>query len=253
MRKQEIAFFPVIFPDESLDSCVRRFYQLSGETNLQRVSRRLYGRPCFLRASTVQDVRHLADLIPGDSDLIFKKLLSDHTHHRFTRRFLLPDKNNHRQKSTDILSSSISSFRCKACDEENLKAHGVAYYLRYHSVPGVNCCWKHAIYLGSIGDNASLQDVAYADFCRKILQEELPEFTPEQLVKILNFEGGNRGLYDGSKSAREAEIGLDNSVAGSNDGHYYNRKKILLRSVIQIFSTFEEFSERAFKYFESNI
>jgi hypothetical protein len=154
-----LAFFPPVFPDESLYSLLTRYHRLSGHFSPQQSLRELFGHSGRVVMSDLPSgLQALANVIPGmvwttdrliDETTLFpyfSPYLSDRQV-ICARRAMAGTTASGLKMLLGLLASRLGGRNrlrfCEQCRQRDADERGVAYWHRVHQLPGVWLCPFH--------------------------------------------------------------------------------------------------------------
>ncbi|MFC4929284.1 TnsD family Tn7-like transposition protein [Massilia sp. GCM10023247] len=161
-----LAFFPPVFPDESLYSLLARYHRLSGHISQQQSLRELFGHPGRVVMSDLPSgLQALANVIPGmvwTTDRLidemtlfpyFSPYLSDRQVIS-ARRAMAGSTASGLKMLLGLLASRLGGRNrlrfCERCRQRDTDERGLAYWHRVHQLPGVWFCPLHGCALAEL-------------------------------------------------------------------------------------------------------
>lgn len=154
-----LAFFPSVFPDESLYSVLTRYHRLSGHSSSQQSLRELFGHSGRVVMSDLPSgLQALASVIPGmvwttdrliDETTVFPYFTSFLSVRQVicARRAMAGTTANGLKMLLGLLASRLGGRNhlrfCEQCRQRDADALGLAYWHRVHQLPGVWLCPLH--------------------------------------------------------------------------------------------------------------
>jgi hypothetical protein len=154
-----LAFFPPVFPDESLYSLLTRYHRLSGHISPQQSLRELFcqsGR--VVMSDLPSGLQALANVIPGmvwttdrliDETTIFPYFLPYLSDRQVicARRAMAGTTASGLKMLLGLLASRLGGRNrlrfCEQCRQRDVDERGLAYWHRVHQLPGVWLCPFH--------------------------------------------------------------------------------------------------------------
>ncbi|GLR79076.1 TniQ family protein (plasmid) [Azospirillum oryzae] len=171
-----LAYFPAIYPDETLYSVVARYHQHTASNSVKETLIELFGRRTVrLTPVSVGCLGDLARRLPSDRGLTAERLALSNTFYPYcvayepvpVRHAILRGMIHPAAERVDAgwdIAANPAHFpavlrACVVCLAEDVERFGEPYWRRAHQLPGVMVCPEHAIPL-SIADAAGrLADV----------------------------------------------------------------------------------------------
>ena len=151
-----IRFFPSTLPDETLQSRISRYHQLSGNRTENETFKDIFGAAPFSIGIIPKRVEDLAARLGGDKDTNLNELLKINTILPIYTPFLgLAGNGNNSLRDEKKTISSIGRIPrrevgihsmakiCLACVRADLMEQGYSYWHRAHHIPGITACWRH--------------------------------------------------------------------------------------------------------------
>lgn len=188
-------YFPVPYPQESIESLVARYAMHTGQADMIQVYRYFFGTHSYSNQSSFNFIDNFYHRIKGVWKISFRDLVEKHT----ATMFDYPFENNpalhefiqaktvigkteeniekfmiNRRVIPNILKKSFNF--CEACVKEDRNKYGEAYYKTIHDIDNVNYCMIHgnALSTACIRDFHRCKSLALEYLCQKNVEVDPP-------------------------------------------------------------------------------
>lgn len=153
-------FFPTIYEDELLYSCIARYHKRSGNLTYRQTLRDLFGDKRVVSTIFLQSNMHkIIENMPENFNYTEKEIIYNNTLYPFYTSFMDKDNSNKVYQLMVNESGGKANIKCgiivkstdknkylrfcPKCMEEDIKKYGETYWHRTHQIPEYMVCSKH--------------------------------------------------------------------------------------------------------------